>query len=111
LKSAPAPAAMPAVANSKTPAKTASYSSTSKSASASPVSSGMYTVQVAALRRESDAQAVAANLQKKKFAAFVVAPQTDKYYHVQVGPFPDLKSAEASKKGLETAGFKAIVKH
>jgi SPOR domain len=31
---------------------------------------------------------------------------------VQVGPFKDEKSAEAAKKGLESAGYKAFfVKH
>jgi cell division septation protein DedD len=72
---------------------------------------GAYTVQVAALRRESDALTLANNLQRKRFPAFVVSPQADKYYHVRVGPYVDQKSADAAKKGLEGAGFKAIVKH
>ena len=59
----------------------------------------------------ADAHAVAASLLKKKFPAFVVSPTSDKYFHVQVGPYSDSKSAEAAKKGLESAGFKAIVKH
>ena len=73
--------------------------------------SGGYMLQVAALRRESDAQALAVHLQKKKFPAFVASPRGDKYYRVQVGPYADQKSAEAARKGLEGAGFKAIVKH
>jgi cell division septation protein DedD len=114
LKSAAAPsststssAPIPAVANTKNSAKSANVSA--KSTAIQQVAG--YTLQVAALRRESDAHAVAVTLQKKKFPAFVAAPQSDKYYHVQVGPYPDQKSAEAAKKGLETAGFKAIVKH
>jgi cell division septation protein DedD len=110
LKSAPSattPSPMPAVANAKNSARTANVSS--KSQNTQQIAG--YTVQVAALRRESDAHSVAVSLQKKKFPAFVVAPQSDKYYHVQVGPYPDQKSAEAAKKGLESAGFKAIVKH
>jgi cell division septation protein DedD len=74
-----------------------------------PVNS--YTLQVAALRRESDAMSLASHLQKKKFPAFVVSSQGDKYYRVQVGPYGDQKSADAARKGLEGAGFKAIVKH
>ena len=70
-----------------------------------------YTLQVAAMRRESDAMGLAQHLQKKKFPAFVSSPQGDKYYRVQVGPYADQKSAEAARKGLEGAGFKAIVKH
>jgi cell division septation protein DedD len=68
-------------------------------------------LQVAALRRESDAMSLATHLQKKKFPAFVVFSQGDKYYRVQVGPYADQKSADAARKGLEGAGFKAIVKH
>jgi cell division septation protein DedD len=74
-------------------------------------SGGAYTVQVAALKRESDALALANSLQRKRFPAFVASPQADKYYHVRVGPYADQKSADAAKKGLEGAGFKAIVKH
>jgi cell division septation protein DedD len=54
---------------------------------------------------------LAANLQKKKFPAFVLSPQGDKYYRVQVGPYADQKAAENARKGLLAAGFKAIVKH
>jgi cell division septation protein DedD len=72
---------------------------------------GAYTLQVAALTKEGDALALATSLQKKKFPAFVLSPQMDKYYRVQVGPYADQKAAEAAKKGLEGAGFKAIVKH
>jgi len=83
----------------------------SKLLSAPVIPGGGYTLQVAALRRESDALALSAHLQKKKFPAFVVPPQADKYYRVQVGPYPDQKSADAARKGLEGAGFKALVKH
>lgn len=72
--------------------------------------SGGYTLQVMAVRRESDALDLAKRLQKNKFPVFVLTPQGGKYYRVQVGPFSDKKSAEAAKKGLEGAGFRAIVK-
>jgi cell division septation protein DedD len=75
------------------------------------VAAGGYNLQVAALRKEADAMHLAKELQRKRFPAFVVSPQADKYYHVQVGPYADQKSADAAKKGLEGAGFKAIVKH
>jgi len=82
-----------------------------RSAATPAIPSGSYTLQVAALRRESDAMSLASHLQKKKFPAFVMSPQGDKYYRVQVGPYADQKSADAARKGLEGAGFKAIVKH
>ena len=76
------------------------------------IPSGAIVLQVAALARQDDAQALAGSLQKKHFSAYVQPPHRDKYYRVQVGPFKDQKSAEAAKKGLESAGFKAfVVKH
>lgn len=75
------------------------------------VSGGGYMLQVIAVRRQADAMDLARRLQKKKFPAFVAAPQGNRLYRVQVGPYADQKSAEAAKKGLENAGFRAIVKH
>jgi cell division septation protein DedD len=72
---------------------------------------GSYLLQVAAVRTEGDALSLAAELRKKKFPAFVQTPQGDKYYRVQVGPYGDQKAVQNAKKGLETAGFKAIIKH
>jgi septal ring-binding cell division protein DamX len=101
--SIPAPSARTATASAKP--------KNGKSASVPAIPSNAYTLQVAALRRESDAMSLASHLQKKRFPAFVVSPQGDKYYRVQVGPYADQKSADAARKGLEGAGFKAIVKH
>jgi cell division protein FtsN len=72
---------------------------------------GSYILQVAAVSKEADALELATRLQHKKFPAFVVSPRGDKYYRVQVGPYTDPKIADAARKGLEGAGFKAIVKH
>lgn len=82
-----------------------------KTSSAPFVPTGSYTLQVAALRSRDDALDLSRNLQKRKFPSFVAPPQGDKFYRVQVGPYTDQKSAEAAKKGLDAAGFKAIVKH
>ena len=69
-----------------------------------------YSLQVAAMNREADALDLAKILQKKKFPAYVLSPHGDNYYRVQVGPYADLKATDASRKGLEAAGFKAFVK-
>jgi cell division septation protein DedD len=106
---APAPKNVPVPMKSTAPTKTASGSS--KPPNASLVPSGAYTLQVAAVTKETDALELAARLQKKQFPAFVLSPKTDKYYRVQVGPYADPKAAAAARKGLEGAGFKAIVKH
>jgi cell division septation protein DedD len=94
-----------------TSAKSAPSSAVRPAATASAIPRGSYLLQVVALRTESDAVSVANELRKKKFPAFVQAPQGDKYYRVQVGPYADLKAMQTAKKGLETAGFKAIIKH
>jgi cell division septation protein DedD len=98
-------------AGGRTPKPTPVSSKMSAAASGSPVPAGSYVLQVAAMRQNADAIAVANSLRLKHFPAFVINPTTDKYYHVQVGPYHDVKSADAAKKGLESAGFKAIVKH
>ncbi|MBV8514068.1 MAG: SPOR domain-containing protein [Acidobacteria bacterium] len=118
------PSAMPAVAAAGKNPKATNVSSTNPGpvpsngasktlvgANGAPMPAGSYVLQVAAMRQSGDATAVANNLRLKHFPAFVVNPTTDKYYHVQVGPYHDVKSADAAKKGLESAGFKAIVKH
>ncbi|HXJ16461.1 MAG TPA: SPOR domain-containing protein [Candidatus Polarisedimenticolia bacterium] len=71
---------------------------------------GAVVLQVAALKHQSDALAMADMLQQKKFPSFVVTPATDSFYHVQVGPYPDEHAAESAKSALNRAGFKAIVK-
>jgi cell division septation protein DedD len=75
-----------------------------------PQISAGYWLQVSAMRRESEARELARRLKAKKFPATVMAPLGNRYYRVQVGPYADKKSAETAKKGLENAGFRAIVK-
>jgi septal ring-binding cell division protein DamX len=106
----PAPAAKTVAAKNNGSSKAPGISSKA-SPNPAAVSGGSYLLQVAALKKEADALDLARQLQKKKFPAFVLSPQGDKYYRVQVGPYADAKTAETAKKGLEGAGFKAIVKH
>jgi DedD protein len=109
--SAPGPAQKNVPVLVKTTAPPRTKGGPSKSPNPPLIPGGAYTLQVAALTKEADALELASRLQKKKFPAFVLSPQADKYYHVQVGPYTDLKAADAARKGLEGAGFKAIVKH
>jgi septal ring-binding cell division protein DamX len=108
---APAPARRNSPVLVKTAAPTKTTGSPAKTSNAPLIPGGAYTVQVTATTREADALELARSLQKKNFPAFVVSPQGDKYYRVQVGPYVDAKAADAARKGLEGAGFKAIVKH
>ena len=109
VTSAPARKSAPMLVRTTAPPRTSG--SSSKTLSAPLIPAGAYTLQVAALTKEADALELATRLQKRKFPAFVLSPQGDKYYRVQVGPYADPKAADSARKGLEGAGFKAIVKH
>jgi cell division septation protein DedD len=100
----------PVFVNSPAPLASAN-SNRAKASSSAALSANNYSLQVAALNHEGDAIELAKLLQKKKFPAYVLSPHGDKYYRVQVGPYADMKAADAARKGLEGAGFKAFVKH
>jgi cell division septation protein DedD len=73
--------------------------------------SGNYFVQVAAVSRQEDADALVEALKKKQYPAFTASNQSaDKFYHVQVGPYAELKDAEAMRARLITDGYSPIVK-
>ena len=82
----------------------------SKGSNSPAMPANAYSLQVAAMSREVDALDLAKLLQQKRFPAYVLGPHGDKYYRVQVGPYADLRAADAARKGLEGAGFKAFVK-
>lgn len=114
LEPAPkAPAAPPASTpvSSKTifaPAATPAKTIVSTTNAPSIPGGGILMLQVAACLHQDDATAIASSLQKNHYAVVVLNPQKDKYYRVQVGPLKDQKTAEATKKGLESAGFNAF---
>ena len=70
-----------------------------------------YVVQVAAVSKSQDAEALMNALRKKQYPVFIASnePQ-DRLFHVQVGPFSDLKDAEAMKGRLAGDGYNPIVK-
>ena len=70
-----------------------------------------YFVQIAAVTKQEDAQALVDALKKKDYPAFVAAQATsDKLYHVQVGPFAEFKDAEAMRTRLTGDGYNPMVK-
>jgi cell division septation protein DedD len=70
-----------------------------------------YFVQVAAVSKQEDGEALVDALKKKDYPAFVASPiPTDKLFHVQVGPFPDIKDAEAMRTRLIADGYSPILK-
>jgi cell division septation protein DedD len=108
----PAVATRNSGASSATAVKTKPVASTTSSGRFQPPKLGKSSIvlQVSALTRQSDALAMADAIQQKGFPSFVVTPTTDNFYRVQVGPYADEKSADASKRSLEQAGFKSIIK-
>lgn len=70
-----------------------------------------YFVQVAAVSKQDDAQALVDALKKKQYPAFTAngAP-ADKLFRVQIGPFADIKDAEATRSKLISDGYNPIVK-
>ena len=70
-----------------------------------------YYVQVAAVSRKEDAEALVEALKKKQYPAFIANnSSTDKFYHVQVGPYTEWNDAEAIRSRLVGDGYNPIVK-
>ncbi len=69
-----------------------------------------YVVQVAAVGKQEDADALADALRKKNYPVFVMGTANDKLIRVQIGPFADLQQAEDMKAKLAGDGYNAIVK-
>jgi DedD protein len=77
---------------------------------AAPPTNGYY-VQVAAVTKSDDAEALVDALKKKQYPAFVATNSAmDKYLRVQVGPFADIKAAEAIRTRLIGDGYNPIIK-
>jgi DedD protein len=95
-----------------TPASTApgqtSAANTSDPSTTLPTSG--YLVQVAAVSKQEDADALVDALKKKQYPAFVASPAPDKLFRVQVGPFPEVKDAEAMRARLIGDGYSPILK-
>jgi len=69
-----------------------------------------YFVQVAAVSKQEDADALVDALKKKQYAAFAANTPADKLFHVQVGPFSDIKDAEGARGQLMKDGYNPILK-
>ena len=83
---------------------------TADAATATPASAGYY-VQVAAVSRQEDAESLVEALKKKQYPAFTANnPTADKFFHVQVGPYTEMKDAEAMRARLIGDGYNPIVK-
>jgi cell division septation protein DedD len=106
---ASAPAAEPIVQESE-PAKPASEPAKAKSEARAASQGGSFTVQVAAVRHQEDAEALLGALRKKQYPVFLASAGSDSLFHVQVGPFTSQKEAEAMRSRLSGDGYNAILK-
>ena len=66
-------------------------------------------LQVAAMARKENADALIASLREKSFPAFVSKRDSDSLYRVDVGPYPDAENARVAAKELTSAGFGAAI--
>ena len=69
-----------------------------------------YYVQVAAVTKSEDAEALVDALKKKQYPAFSTTTPADKLIHVQVGPYADIKEAEGMRARLVGDGYNPILK-
>ena len=100
--------AAPAPANA-TPAQTPATDNTPDPPITLPTAG--YFVQVAAVSKQEDADSLVDALKKKEYPAFVAAQvTTDKLFRVQVGPFSEVKDAEAMRARLVADGYSPILK-
>jgi DedD protein len=111
----------PAAADAKTDNGANAASSSSSAASSQAPAQGTadpgitiptnaYNVQVAAVSKQEDADALVDALKKKQYQAFVAPVTADKLFRVQVGPFTDVKEAEATRARLISDGYNPILK-
>lgn len=92
------------------PAQAQPAAGASDSATTLPTSG--YFVQVAAVTKQEDADSLVDALKKKDYPAFVAAAtvNNDKVFRVQLGPYADIKDAEATRTRLIGDGYSPIVK-
>ena len=67
-------------------------------------------VQVAAVSHEEDAQLLVSALRAKGYPVSAHADTADKFFHIQVGPFTNMKDAAAAKQRLVADGYQPIIK-
>lgn len=102
--SAPASDVAPAT---KAPAEFTAAAARSAQAGASGI-----VVQVAAVSRREDADILINALRKKNYPVFIAGngASSDNLFHVQVGPYTDIKQAESTKSRLANDGYTPILK-
>ena len=97
--------------NSDSPVAAATAAGVNPQPLVGTLDSGSYYVQVAAVTKKDDAQALLSALKRKSFSVFIASNEPhDRLFHVQVGPFGSIKDAEAARARLVADGYNPIVK-
>ena len=108
--SQPAPAAS-AADNSDSPVAAATAAGVAPQPLVGTLDAGGYLVQVAAVSKKDDAEALLSALKKKSYPVFIGTNEPhDRLFHVQVGPFGNVKDAEAARAKLVADGYNPILK-
>lgn len=68
-----------------------------------------FVLQVGAMARRENAEALTSKLQSKNFPAFVFEGARDGLYRVDVGPYPDPAYAHGVRDELRSAGFTTVL--
>ena len=103
----------PAESTSTTPTSTPAVPAANPNAPPDPTNlpgAGSYYVQVAAVSKQEDADSLVDALKKKQYPALTANGTSDKLFHVQVGPYGDIKEAEAMRAKLIADGYNPILK-
>lgn len=75
-----------------------------------PATQSVAIVQVAAVSHQEDADVLVNALKHRGYSVVIHKEPQDKLLHVQIGPFPTKKDADAMRQRLQTDGYNAIVK-
>ena len=69
-----------------------------------------FLVQIAAVSHQEDADLIASTLKRRGYAVAIRREPQDTLLHIQLGPFPSKKDAEAMRQRLQADGFNAYIK-
>ena len=104
-------AGTPAASDNSSPATSTNTPAASQDQPpAIPQAGQAFYVQVAAVSKQEDADALVEALKGRQYSAFISSAAADKLLHVQVGPFADIKQAEDMRTKLVADGYSPILK-
>jgi DedD protein len=97
--------------NSDSPVAAATAAGVAPQPLVGTIDNGAYVVQVAAVSKKDDAEALLSALKRKSYTVFIASNEPhDRLFHVQVGPFSNAKDAEAARAKLVADGYNPILK-